>query len=128
MSLGQEDVDNISYLRKCGLVAEEELGSFTPPSWNEHEVQEVQQDNKGLTTNYNNWILYRRRYYRLLEKGRNSTADAEAILVKIQGIKKEVNLLIDKIDALQGRAYKIPDVLQKEMKLKKVGSSSNRGK
>lgn len=59
-----------------------------------------------------------RRYYRLLMKGRFSSADAMAILDKIQGIRKEVNVLIDKIGAVHGRAYTIPDVLQKEMKLK----------
>ncbi|XP_037459112.1 uncharacterized protein LOC119330102 isoform X2 [Triticum dicoccoides] len=123
LSLQEEDVENIVFLGDSELVEDKELGSFTPPAWNEHQPRAVQCHNKGLCTNYNTWILHRRRYYRLIIKGRALSADGQAVLLKIKDIRKEVDLLLEKIRVLEGRPFKIPDVLETDMKLKGVGSS-----
>ncbi|XP_044437899.1 uncharacterized protein [Triticum aestivum] len=148
LSLQEEDVENIVFLRDSKLVEDKELGSFTPPAWNEHQPRAVQRHNKGLCTNYNTWILHRRRflglcssicfickriacdvlekYYTLIIKGRSLSPDGQAVLLKIEDIRKEVDLLLEKIRVLEGRPFMIPDVLETDMKLKGVGSSKKK--
>lgn len=67
-----------------------------------------------------------RRYYRLIIKGRSLSPDGQAVLLKIVDIRKEVNLLLEKIRVLEGRPFMIPDVLETDMKLKGVGSSKKK--
>lgn len=119
-------MENIVFLRDSKLVEDKELGSFTPPAWNEHQPRAVQRHNKGLCTNYNTWILHRRRYYTLIIKGRSLSPDGQAVLLKIEDIRKEVDLLLEKIRVLEGRPFMIPDVLETDMKLKGVGSSKKK--
>lgn len=67
-----------------------------------------------------------RRYYTLIIKGRSLSPDGQAVLLKIEDIRKEVDLLLEKIRVLEGRPFMIPDVLETDMKLKGVGSSKKK--